>query len=146
VFILKNKSPEACSRPISIKHGTNHPWVKGFQNCTNKGPVPLQRGDNHKKCKNLVRSLKNFLLENHSARIRHTDFTWKLSDICRFKFVHVHHLKIYKCKFLWGNRKTFTSIIIVYQFYYIMALKAWHIAHVYPLPIFFSTLMTENIL
>jgi hypothetical protein len=39
------------SRPISIKHGTNHPWVKGYQNCTNKGPVPLQRGDNHKNTK-----------------------------------------------------------------------------------------------
>jgi hypothetical protein len=39
------------SRPISIKHGTNHHWVNGFQNCTNKGPVPLQRGDNHKNAK-----------------------------------------------------------------------------------------------
>jgi hypothetical protein len=36
---------------ISIKHGTNHPWVEGFQNCTNIGPVPLQRGDNHKNAK-----------------------------------------------------------------------------------------------
>jgi hypothetical protein len=36
------------SRPISIKLGTNHPWLKGIQNYTNKGPGPLQRGDNHK--------------------------------------------------------------------------------------------------
>ena len=42
--MLKNKS----SKPISIKHGTNHLWVKGFQNCINIGPVPLQREDNHK--------------------------------------------------------------------------------------------------
>jgi hypothetical protein len=34
----------------------------------------------------LVRSLKNVLLENYSARICHIDFTWKLSDICRFKY------------------------------------------------------------
>jgi hypothetical protein len=32
----------------SIKLGTNHPWVKGIQVCSNKGPGPLQRGDNHK--------------------------------------------------------------------------------------------------
>jgi hypothetical protein len=61
------------SRSISIKHGTNHLSVKGFQNCTiYKGPAPLQRGGNHK---NLVRSLKNVLLENYSARICHIDFT-----------------------------------------------------------------------
>jgi hypothetical protein len=39
------------SRPISIKLGTNHPWVKGILNCANKGPVPLQIGDNHKNAK-----------------------------------------------------------------------------------------------
>jgi hypothetical protein len=31
------------SRPISIKLGINHPWVKGILNCSNKGPSPLQR-------------------------------------------------------------------------------------------------------
>jgi hypothetical protein len=36
---------------ISIKQGTNHPWVKGIQFCSNKGPVPLQRGDNQKNAK-----------------------------------------------------------------------------------------------
>jgi hypothetical protein len=39
------------SRPISIKLGINHPWVKGIVNCLNKGPGPLQRGDNHKNAK-----------------------------------------------------------------------------------------------
>jgi hypothetical protein len=34
-------------RPISIKYGTNHPWVKGILICSNKEPGPLQRGDNH---------------------------------------------------------------------------------------------------
>jgi hypothetical protein len=26
-------------RPISIEIDTNHPWVKGIQNCTKKGQV-----------------------------------------------------------------------------------------------------------
>jgi hypothetical protein len=32
----------------SIKLGTNYPLVKGIQVCSNKGPDPLQRGDNHR--------------------------------------------------------------------------------------------------
>jgi hypothetical protein len=47
VFILKKKFSRT-SEPISIKLGTNHPYVKGIQNCTNKGPGTLQKGDNHK--------------------------------------------------------------------------------------------------
>jgi hypothetical protein len=39
------------SKPISIKLGTNHPLVKGILNCSNKGPGPLQRGDNLKNAK-----------------------------------------------------------------------------------------------
>jgi hypothetical protein len=39
------------SRPNSIKLGTNYPWVKRIQVCSNKGPGPLQRGDNHKNVK-----------------------------------------------------------------------------------------------
>jgi hypothetical protein len=35
----------------SIKLGTNYPWVKGIQLCSNKGPGPLQRVDNHKNVK-----------------------------------------------------------------------------------------------
>jgi predicted small lipoprotein YifL len=34
-----------------MKLGTNHPWVKGIQNCSNKGPVYLPRGENHKNAK-----------------------------------------------------------------------------------------------
>jgi hypothetical protein len=37
--------------PNSIKHGTNYPWMKGVRFCSNKGPGPLQRGDNHKNIK-----------------------------------------------------------------------------------------------
>jgi hypothetical protein len=39
------------SRSNSIKLGTKYPWVKGIQVCSNKGPVPLLRGDNHKYVK-----------------------------------------------------------------------------------------------
>jgi hypothetical protein len=31
------------NRPISIKLGINHHWVRGLLNCSNKGPGPLQR-------------------------------------------------------------------------------------------------------
>jgi hypothetical protein len=37
--------------PNSIKLGTNYPWVKGIQVCSDKGPGLLQRGDNHKNVK-----------------------------------------------------------------------------------------------
>jgi hypothetical protein len=40
----------------------------GILNCSNKGPGPLQRGDNNK---NGVGSFKNLLLQNHRARIGH---------------------------------------------------------------------------
>jgi hypothetical protein len=34
-----------------MKLGTNHPYVTGFLNCSNKGPGPLQWGYNHKNVK-----------------------------------------------------------------------------------------------
>jgi hypothetical protein len=55
------------SRPISIIPGTNHPWVKGIQNHSNKGPSPLQREDNHKNVKIGWVSSKN-LLKNYWTR------------------------------------------------------------------------------
>jgi hypothetical protein len=61
MFILKKIFFSRTSRPISIKLGINHPWVKGILNCSNKGPSPLQRGDNRK---NGVGSFKNLLLQN----------------------------------------------------------------------------------
>jgi hypothetical protein len=51
MFLLKKIFSSRTSRPISIKRGANHPLVKGILNCTNKGPGPLQRGDNHKNAK-----------------------------------------------------------------------------------------------
>jgi hypothetical protein len=58
------------NRSISIKLDTNHPWVKGILIFSNKRPGPLQRGNNHKKYKIGVGSLKN-LPQNHLARIGH---------------------------------------------------------------------------
>jgi hypothetical protein len=51
VFILKKIFFSRTSMPISIKLGANHPLVKGILNCTDKGPGPLQRGDNHKNAR-----------------------------------------------------------------------------------------------
>jgi hypothetical protein len=45
---------------ISIKLVTNHPWVKGIQICSIKGPGPLQRGANHKNVKLGWGHLKNW--------------------------------------------------------------------------------------
>jgi hypothetical protein len=36
------------SRLISIRLGTNYPWVKEILICSNKGPILLQSGDNRK--------------------------------------------------------------------------------------------------
>jgi hypothetical protein len=38
----------------------NQTWVKGIQVCSNKGPGPLQRGDNHKNVKMGLGHLKIF--------------------------------------------------------------------------------------
>jgi hypothetical protein len=48
---IEKKIFSRTSRPVSIKLGTNHSWIKGILNCSNKGPGPLQRGDNHKSAK-----------------------------------------------------------------------------------------------
>jgi hypothetical protein len=51
MFILKKIFFSRTSRPISIKHGINHPCVKGIVKCSNKGPGPLQREVNLKNAK-----------------------------------------------------------------------------------------------
>jgi hypothetical protein len=48
---LKKKIFSRTSRHNSIKLNTNYPWVKEIQVCSNKGPSPFQRGDNHKNVK-----------------------------------------------------------------------------------------------
>jgi hypothetical protein len=51
MFILKKIFFSRTSRSISMKLDTNYAWVKGILNCPNKGPGPLQRGDNYKNAK-----------------------------------------------------------------------------------------------
>jgi hypothetical protein len=50
VFILKKKKIffSRTHRPISIKIGTKHPWVKRIRNYSNEGPGSFPRGDNHR--------------------------------------------------------------------------------------------------
>jgi hypothetical protein len=48
-------------KPISIKLSSNHPCVKGIHVCSNKGPSPLQKGDNHKNKAGPF----NYFLKNH---------------------------------------------------------------------------------
>jgi hypothetical protein len=58
--ILKSSFPQRTSWPISIRLGANHPWVRGILNCSNKGPHPLQRVDNHKNAEMGLGHLKIF--------------------------------------------------------------------------------------
>ena len=44
--------------PISNKHGTKHPWVKGIQDCSNKRSRIFPKGDNHEIAKIYWRNLK----------------------------------------------------------------------------------------
>jgi hypothetical protein len=39
------------SRPISIKFGTNYPWVKRSKNCSKEEPGSFPRGDNYRNAK-----------------------------------------------------------------------------------------------
>jgi hypothetical protein len=50
LYVLK-KIFSRTSRPISIKFGTNHPWVKKIKNCSKKGAGSFPRGDNHRNTK-----------------------------------------------------------------------------------------------
>ena len=53
------------TRSISIKLGTKHPWVKGNQVCSNKGPCPFPRGNNYDIAKIHLQIFKNLFLNNH---------------------------------------------------------------------------------
>ena len=46
--------------PILTRLGTNHPWVKGIQVCSNEKDIPSPRGDNHKRVKIHWKFLKIF--------------------------------------------------------------------------------------
>jgi hypothetical protein len=51
--------------PNSVNLCTNYLLVKGIQICSDKGPGPLQREDNHKNIKMAWGHLKIFVSKNH---------------------------------------------------------------------------------
>jgi hypothetical protein len=60
-------------RPNSIKLNATYPWVKGSQVYLNKGPCPLQRGDNDKNVKMGLGSFKNFFSKiNGTEKLKFT--------------------------------------------------------------------------
>jgi hypothetical protein len=81
--IIINSSPEKktfsrTSWQISLKNGTIDPWVKTITNSSNKGPDPLQRGDNHKSAKMERGHWKSF--SSRTTWPWKLRFTWKLPD------------------------------------------------------------------
>ena len=60
------------TEPFSTKLGTKHPWMNGFQICSNEGPCSFSRGDNYKMVKIHWRNLENLLLKNHWANFNQT--------------------------------------------------------------------------
>jgi hypothetical protein len=69
---LVKKISSKTRRPISIKHGTSHSWVKRIQDCSNKGPGPLQRGDNHRHLKVEWHHLEIFLKTTEPEKLKLT--------------------------------------------------------------------------
>ena len=65
--------------PNLTKLGTNQPWVKGIQVCSNEGPGPHQRGDNHENAKIGWCHLKIFF--SRTTEPEDLTFTGKLSNI-----------------------------------------------------------------
>jgi hypothetical protein len=51
VFTLKTILFSRTNWPISIKFGTNHPWVKRIQDCSKEEPGSFPREDNHRNAK-----------------------------------------------------------------------------------------------
>jgi hypothetical protein len=57
---------------ILIKLSTYHPWLNKIQNGSNKGPDPLQKGDNHKNAKKRWGHLKIFSRTTDPEEVRFT--------------------------------------------------------------------------
>jgi hypothetical protein len=56
------------SQPISMKLGTNLPWVKRIKNCSIEGPGSFPRGDNQRNAKIRWGHLKSSSQEPQSQR------------------------------------------------------------------------------
>jgi hypothetical protein len=57
--------------PILTRLGTNHPWGKGIQVCSNEADRPSPRGDKDKS-KNAMNFFENPFLQNQKAKINQT--------------------------------------------------------------------------
>jgi hypothetical protein len=66
------------NNPISIKLGTNQPWVKRIENCSKEGPGSFLWGDNHINVKIEWDHLK---ICSRTTEPEELIFTGKLSDI-----------------------------------------------------------------
>jgi hypothetical protein len=80
VFRLKKKIFFFITRRlISIKLATNHPQVKGILICTNQGPGPFQKEDNHKDAKTGWGDVKIFF--SQTTELEELIFTSQLSNM-----------------------------------------------------------------
>jgi hypothetical protein len=86
MFVLK-KIFSRTSRPISMKLGTNHPWVKRIKNCWKERPGSFPGKVNHRNANEGWDHLKIFFLKNHSARRAHIyrKAFWYIVDSSLFK-------------------------------------------------------------
>jgi hypothetical protein len=79
MFIFEKKCSREPAGQFQSKVGTINPWVKEILEYTNKGPGPLQRGDNHKNAKIWRGHGKSFSLRTTEPEL--LIFLWKLSEI-----------------------------------------------------------------
>jgi hypothetical protein len=121
VFILKKKIFYRISRPISINLGTNHHWVRGIINCTNKRSF-LQRGDNHKTAKSWLGN-HIFPPENHWARMAHIYMKafWHSADLCLYKLWSLR----FRVWYIGGGGYFFICILERFQSSLVQTFLAW---------------------
>ena len=54
------KFKKSSTKPMSVKLGTKHSWMKKIQVCSNEGQCPFPRGDNSIILEKHLPSLKSF--------------------------------------------------------------------------------------
>jgi hypothetical protein len=68
------------TEPILTKLGTNHPWRKGIQVCTNERDSPFPRGDNSERVKIHWNFFLNLLLQNQQAKFNQAWYKLSLGE------------------------------------------------------------------
>ena len=86
------------TRPISTKLGTKHPWVKGIQVCTNKGPHLFPRGDNYEISKIHCRLLKSYSPEPLGQF--QPNFAQSILGWMEFKFIQMKCPALFKSEII----------------------------------------------